>query len=155
MTSVTRRYRFSASHRLHAAGLSDSENERLYGKCNNPYGHGHDYVLEVTCTGVVDESTGSLLPLARLDALVDEKVLRLIAFRNINVDVPQFANLVPTTENLTVVISDVLQQSWTDYIPGSVNLTRIHVQETDRNGFELSLAAAGVTATGWQDRTEV
>ena len=70
MTRLTRRYRFSASHRLHSAELTEAENTRLYGKCNNPFGHGHDYVLEVSVTGEVDPATGLLLPVNRLDRLV-------------------------------------------------------------------------------------
>jgi 6-pyruvoyltetrahydropterin/6-carboxytetrahydropterin synthase len=137
VTFITKRYRFSASHRLHVDSLGQEENARLYGKCNNPYGHGHDYVLEVTCSGSIDPGTGQILPPARLDSLVEQTVLRLLASRNINVDVPQFANMVPTTENLTAVIVDLLQQNWDRSMPGSVRLSRIHVQETDRNGFEV------------------
>ncbi|MBV9084757.1 MAG: 6-carboxytetrahydropterin synthase, partial [Acidobacteriaceae bacterium] len=75
MTTLTRRYRFSASHRLHSQQLSEAENARLYGKCNNPFGHGHDYILEVTVAGPVDEVTGRIVPLHALDALVKHKVL--------------------------------------------------------------------------------
>ncbi|HEX4770073.1 MAG TPA: 6-carboxytetrahydropterin synthase [Bryobacteraceae bacterium] len=147
MTFITRRYRFSASHRLHVEHLSDDENVRLYGKCNNPYGHGHDYVLAVTCAGPVDERTGQIVPPGRLDVLVEHTVLRLLASRNINLDVPQFAGLVPTTENLTSVIADLLQREWQRFIPAAVWLTRIHVQETDRNGFEVLVANASKTKT--------
>jgi 6-pyruvoyltetrahydropterin/6-carboxytetrahydropterin synthase len=137
MIAVTRLYRFSASHRLHIDSLSEEENDRLYGKCNNPYGHGHDYVLEVTCAGAVDETSGLIVPIAQLDRLVHEKVLGLVASRNINLDVPQFATLVPTTENLAIVIAGVLRSGWKEFIPGGAQLRRVHVQETDRNGFEV------------------
>jgi 6-pyruvoyltetrahydropterin/6-carboxytetrahydropterin synthase len=147
MTFITRRYRFSASHRLHLGHLSDQENARLYGKCNNPYGHGHDYVLEVTCAGPIDERTGQVLPPSRLDSLVAQTVLRLLASRNINVDVPQFVKLVPTTENLISVITDILQHEWAAFIPDAVRLTRVHVQETDRNGFEVLVADASENKT--------
>jgi 6-pyruvoyltetrahydropterin/6-carboxytetrahydropterin synthase len=140
VTAITRRYRFSASHRLHVEGLGKEENERLYGKCNNPYGHGHDYVLEVTCAGAVDGDTGLIVPVAQLDTLVQERVLRLLASRNLNADVPQFAAIVPTTENLTEVITHLLERNWTDFIPSGARLTRVHVQETDRNGFEVLVA---------------
>jgi 6-pyruvoyltetrahydropterin/6-carboxytetrahydropterin synthase len=143
MTTVTRRYHFSASHRLHALELSDAENAHLYGKCNNPFGHGHDYTLEVTVSGPVDETNGLVLPLARLDALVHDRVLRLFASRNINLDVPQFAGLVPTTENIALVIADLIQNNWTEYVAGSpARLVRVHLQETERNGFEVLLAAS-------------
>jgi 6-pyruvoyltetrahydropterin/6-carboxytetrahydropterin synthase len=140
MISVTRLYRFSASHRLHLESLSEEDNDRLYGKCNNPYGHGHDYVLEVTCAGAVDEASGLVVPIAQLDRLVHEKVLRLVASRNINLDVPHFAALVPTTENLATVIVSELLRSWSEFIQSGAKLTRVHVQETDRNGFEVMLA---------------
>ncbi|MGI9073084.1 MAG: 6-carboxytetrahydropterin synthase [Bryobacteraceae bacterium] len=142
MMTITRLYRFSASHRLHSPRLSAAENVRLYGKCNNPFGHGHDYVLEVTATGTLDPRTGVLLPLSKLDGLVRETVLQLFAHSNINVDVPQFKHLVPTTENVALVIADLLQQNWDAYL-GEVpaRLHRVHIQETERNGFEVLLNA--------------
>jgi len=142
MTTITRLYRFSASHRLHSAGLSTAENVELYGKCNNPFGHGHDYVLEVTAAGELDQQTGLLLPISRLDRLVDETILQRFAYRNINEEVPQFKHLVPTTENLVLVITELLQQSWEAYLGGvPARLHRVHIQETDRNGFEIVLDA--------------
>jgi 6-pyruvoyltetrahydropterin/6-carboxytetrahydropterin synthase len=140
MTTLTRLYRFSASHRLHSPALGEPENARLYGKCNNPFGHGHDYVLEVTTTGTVDPATGLILPLTKLDRLVQEKILQLFANRNLNLDVPEFAQLVPTTENIALTIARLLEQHWNTYLgPIAARLSRIHVQETDRNGFEVLL----------------
>jgi len=142
MITLTRRYRFSASHRLHSHLLSASENAELYGKCNNPFGHGHDYVLEVTASGEVDPVTGLILQIARLDRLVNEKVLKMFAWRNINLDVAQFADLVPTTENIAVVITDLLKDHWTAYLGHTrARLVRVHIQETERNGFEVLLRA--------------
>jgi 6-pyruvoyltetrahydropterin/6-carboxytetrahydropterin synthase len=141
-TSLTRLYRFSASHRLHLGQLSEDENTRLYGKCNNPFGHGHDYVLEVTAEGAPDSKTGQIVRIADLDSLVHNCVLRLFADRNINLDVPQFRELVPTTENIGKVISELLRNNWETYISGSGKLRRVHVQETDRNGFEVWVPAA-------------
>lgn len=138
-TTVTKLYRFAASHRLHLAQLSEEENTTLYGKCNNPFGHGHDYILEVTAEGPVDRETGYILRAAELDALVQNCVLSLFEHRNINLDVPQFRDLVPTTENIAGVIAEILDQNWTRYIAGSSRLARVHVQETDRNGFEVRL----------------
>jgi 6-pyruvoyltetrahydropterin/6-carboxytetrahydropterin synthase len=140
--TVTRLYRFSASHRLHSPRLSAAENIRVYGKCNNLFGHGHDYVLEVTAAGNLDPGTGLLLPLSKLDRLVHETVLQLFAYSNINVDVSQLKHLVPTTENVALVIADLLQQNWDAYL-GEVpaRLHRVHIQETDRNGFEVLLNA--------------
>jgi 6-pyruvoyltetrahydropterin/6-carboxytetrahydropterin synthase len=143
MTTLTRRYRFSASHRLHSAALSGNENDRIYGKCNNPFGHGHDYVLEVTASGVVDPSTGRLLRIAVLDRLVEEKILRRFSNRNLNLDLPEFARLVPTTENLAITIAKLLEEHWPTYLAGSsARLSRVHIQETDRNSFEVCLPVA-------------
>lgn len=140
MMTMTRRYRFSASHRLHSPLLSDSENEQLYGKCNNPFGHGHDYVLEVTVTGKVDERTGLFCPLQVLDRLVQEKVLNVFSHRDVNRDIPQFTKLVPTTENIAAVVLDLLEAQWETYLGSRVKLYRVHIQETDRNGFEVFAA---------------
>lgn len=138
--TVTRIYRFSASHRLHSAELSESENARLYGKCNNPFGHGHDYVLEVTVAGELDKATGLIVPLPVLDRFVQDIVLRQFAWRNVNLDVPQFARLVPTTENMALVIRDLLNKHWNRYFGDTrARLHRVHIQETDRNGFEVLL----------------
>lgn len=142
MTTLTRLYHFSASHRLHVPQFSEEQNETLYGKCNNPYGHGHDYVLEVTLSGPVDHSTGLICPLPVLDRLVQENVLRVVAHRNLNRDLPQFSALVPTTENLTAVVAELLQTNWAATFRSGVKLHRVHIQETDRNGFEVFAARA-------------
>jgi len=140
MISLTRRYRFSASHRLQSSRLTPAENVRLFGKCNNPYGHGHDYVLEVTAAGEADPVTGLLLPIADLDRLVDQRVLRTFAWRNINLDLPQFEKLIATTENVALVIVDLLQQHWRQYLSRTpARLSRVYIQETERNGFEVLL----------------
>jgi 6-pyruvoyltetrahydropterin/6-carboxytetrahydropterin synthase len=142
MTSLTRRYRFSASHRLHSAQLNEQENARLYGKCNNPFGHGHDYVLEVSASGEVDERTGLLLSLAELDELVEREVLQLFRYRNLNLDLPYFTELVPTTEHIALVIAKILGEKWTAYVAAaSARLARVHIQETDRNSFEVRLGS--------------
>lgn len=141
-TTVTRLYRFSASHRLHSPALSTAENRTVYGKCNNPFGHGHDYVLEVTAAGDLDRQTGQLLPISKLDQLVHETILQRFAYSNINVDLPQFEHLVPTTENVILVISGLLQQNWESYLAGvPARLRRVHIRETDRNSFEVRLHA--------------
>src|SRR5512138_2689271 len=99
---VTRRYRFSASHRLHAPGLGDEENRRVYGKCNNPFGHGHNYVLDVTAQGPLDPATGRAADPAQLDAFVRREILDAMDHRNLNTEVPAFAGSPPTSENLAV-----------------------------------------------------
>ena len=92
MIRLTRRYRWPASHRLHSDALSEEQNWKLYGKCNNPYGHGHDYVLEVSVTGEVDARTGQVARRETLDALVESSVLNDFAHKNLNQDVPDFAD---------------------------------------------------------------
>ena len=111
MISVTRRYRFPASHRLHASHLTDAQNRELYGKCNNPYGHGHDYILEVAAMGEIDPESGLIVPTGHLDRLVTEQALRLFAYRYINIDVPAFRVLAPTTENVLLYIADLLEST--------------------------------------------
>ncbi|HSU58706.1 MAG TPA: 6-carboxytetrahydropterin synthase [Bryobacteraceae bacterium] len=143
MMTLARRYRFSASHRLHSPELSDAANSRVYGKCNNPFGHGHDYVLEIAVTGPVDPRTGLIISTSALDRFVRLHILQLFANRNINADLPQFARLVATTENIALVIAGLIQQHWAasfGAIPARVQ--RVHVQETRRNGFEVILPAA-------------
>ena len=143
MIAVTRCYRFSASHRLHLESLSEQQNTELYGKCNNPFGHGHNYRLEVSVAGPVHQLTGQMIPLGQLDKLVQEHVLSSLEHHNLNVDVPQMTHLVPTTENLLRVVTDLLQQHWGDYIPGAARLYRVYIQETDRNGFSTLLSENG------------
>lgn len=127
-----RRYRFAASHRLHRADLSDAENMQLYGKCNNPYGHGHNYVLEVSWAGDIDPQTGMIANLADLDAFVDHEVLQVFDQVSLNEDVSEFANIVPTTENVCMDIFRRLQS-----FPGA-KLKRVRVEETSNNSFEYT-----------------
>ena len=143
-TELTRRYRFSASHRLHSPELTELENAEIYGKCNNPYGHGHDYVLDVTAAGEPHPATGLSLPLAHLDRLVTENVLTLFAYRYINKDVRAFRTQIPTTENVARYIAELLENNWRRYIFNSgARLSRIRLQETDRNSFEILLGTPG------------
>jgi 6-pyruvoyltetrahydropterin/6-carboxytetrahydropterin synthase len=134
---VTRSYRFAASHRLHAPQLSDEENRQLYGKCNNPYGHGHNYVLEVTARGPLDGS-GRALDTGRLDQLVDRQVLAPFSHRSLNLDVNSFAGRVPTSENLAAEICRRLKENWGAAFPGEwPRLERVRIAETARNIFEV------------------
>src|SRR6516165_2184453 len=123
---LTRRYRFAASHRLHADALSEEENRRLYGKCNNPYGHGHDYVLEVTVEGAPDAS-GQIADRAALDGLVRDHVLSRLDHMNLNQDLREFKTLVPTTENLASFIEKMLLEYWN--LPA--RLARLRISETE------------------------
>ena len=129
---LTRRYRFSASHRLDVPSYSPEQNRRLFGKCNNPYGHGHDYVLDVTVEGSPDAS-GQLVNRGALDALIASQVLHRFEHKNLNIDVPELVGIVPTTENLAFAIRNVIASEWS--LPS--RLQRIRVSETERNIFEL------------------
>lgn len=138
LVRLTRRYRFSASHRLHSAGLTDVENRAVYGKCNNPFGHGHDYVIDVTIRGELDPRLGRLMSVDQLDAFVQRTVVGALAHRNLNVDVPEFAALVPTTENLARVTAARLSAAWPLAFPESAALPeKVRIWETKRNIFEV------------------
>ena len=126
-----RRYTLSASHRLHADALTDEENRAAYGKCNNPHGHGHNYVVEVLVGGAVDEATGMVIDLAALDAVVQAKIVARFDHRNLNLD-PVFERQVPTTENLCRTAFELLQ----DALPAG-QLECVRVEETENNFFEF------------------
>jgi 6-pyruvoyltetrahydropterin/6-carboxytetrahydropterin synthase len=135
---VTRRYAFPASHRLHSPRLSEEENRQLYGKCNNPYGHGHNYEVEVSACGPADERTGLAVDTARLDGLVAREVLDPFSHRNLNLDVNSFTAIVPTSENLAVEICRRLKQNWSSAFPGEwPRLEKVRIAETPRNIFEI------------------
>jgi 6-pyruvoyltetrahydropterin/6-carboxytetrahydropterin synthase len=127
---LTRRYMFSASHRLHSDSMSEAENAATYGKCNNPYGHGHNYTLEVTVSGPVDESTGMVCNLMDLDFFVQREVLERFDHQNLNTIV-EFARTVPTTENLCIVVYDILQRGFRH-----AHLEKVRFEETMMNSFE-------------------
>ena len=135
---VTRRYRFAASHRLHSDAFTDDQNRDFYGKCSNPYGHGHDYILDVTAMGPVHERSGQVVHIPSLDALVSEQVLADFDHRYLNADLGDFQTLVPTSENIIRVIEQRLSARWRDVFPGQwPRLDRIRLRETKRNVFEL------------------
>lgn len=138
MLRLTRRYRFCASHRLHSPALSEAENRELYGKCNNPHGHGHDYLLEITVAGPLETKTGKLVNVTQMDCLVDESILRSMDHRDLNSEVPEFAHMVPTSENLALAIGRRLNESWTAcFGSGGPQLDNVRLHETRRNRFEL------------------
>jgi 6-pyruvoyltetrahydropterin/6-carboxytetrahydropterin synthase len=130
--SITRRYRFAASHRLHTARLSEDENQRVYGKCANPHGHGHNYVVEITLAGPVNPQTGMIANLAELDAFVGEKVIEPFDHRYLNEEVAEFQQAVPTTENLCREIFRRVAR-----FPQAA-LERVRVEETGSNSFECT-----------------
>lgn len=129
---LTRRYMFSASHRLHSDAMSDEENAATYGKCNNPYGHGHNYALEVTVSGPVDERTGMVCNLEDLDGFVQSEILEHFDHQNLNT-LPDFAQRVPTTENLCIAIYDILQRGFRH-----AHLEKVRFEETMMNSFEYA-----------------
>jgi 6-pyruvoyltetrahydropterin/6-carboxytetrahydropterin synthase len=127
-----RRYRFAASHRLHTDHLSEEENARIFGKCANPYGHGHNYLLEISVSGDVDPATGMIANLADLDSFVEREVIEVFDCRSLNEDVAAFQKTVPTTENLCLEIFERLKG-----FP-KAKLERVRVQETTNNSFEYA-----------------
>jgi 6-pyruvoyltetrahydropterin/6-carboxytetrahydropterin synthase len=129
---LTRRYIFSASHRLHNDGMSDQENSAVYGKCNNPHGHGHNYALEVTVSGQVDAKTGMICNLVDLDEAVRREILERFDHENLNA-CPEFKSLVPTTENLSEVIFNILKQT-----SKPAHLEMVRLEETMMNSFEYA-----------------
>jgi len=138
MTHVTRRYKFAASHRLNSDRFSGHENRELYGKCNNPHGHGHDYVLEVRVTGPLDPLSGRVVNVSALDRLVAEQVVQDFDHKYMNADVREFQEVVPTSENILRVIEERLAAHWQFVFPGDgPRLEAIRLRETKRNLFEL------------------
>ena len=128
---LTRRYPFAASHRLHSSQLSEEANREAYGKCNHPHGHGHNYYLEVTVSGAVAPETGMVCDLEALDTVVRREVLDRFDHQNLNL-LADFASAVPTTENVTLRIQQILAQTT---LPAK--LESIRVEETSNNSFEL------------------
>ena len=129
---LTRRYIFSASHRLHRDDWNPEENRAIYGKCNNPHGHGHNYALEVTVSGQVDPATGMVCNLVDLDEAVKREVLERFDHVNLNLS-PEFSSDVPTTENLSARIFEILKQHFK-----AAHLEKIRLEETAMNSFEYS-----------------
>jgi 6-pyruvoyltetrahydropterin/6-carboxytetrahydropterin synthase len=129
---LSRRYLFSASHRLHSDRMTAEENRVTFGKCNNPYGHGHNYRLEVTVSGPVDERTGMVCNLVDLDGFVEKEVLSRYDLENLNT-LQEFAKNVPTTENLCVEIFDILKRGFPH-----AHLERVRLEETMMNSFEYA-----------------
>ena len=137
MFRLTRQYRFAASHRLHSPALSELQNQELYGKCSHPYGHGHNYVVEVTARGPLDRY-GRTLDVGTLDELVRRQVLSEFDHRNLNTEVGRFADEVPTSENLAVEICRRLKANWRAVFPGEwPKLDKVRIGETRKNIFEV------------------
>ena len=130
---VTRRVHFSAAHRLHSPALSDEENRRIFGLCNSPNWHGHNYELDVTVEGRPDPVTGYVVDLG-LVRQAAESVIGDLDHRNLNLDVPWLADTIPSTENLVVAIWERLEPR----LPAGGSLVRLVLWETPRNSAEYS-----------------
>ncbi len=126
---LSRRYHFSASHRLHVDTLSPEENRATFGKCNNPFGHGHNYVVEVTLSGHVDATTGMVTNLADLDGFARTNLIDLFDHANLNTLEP-FLDRVSTTENLSVEVWHIFSAY------PHAKLVRVHIEETGNNSFD-------------------
>jgi 6-pyruvoyltetrahydropterin/6-carboxytetrahydropterin synthase len=137
MIHMTQSFEFSASHRLHCPELSDSENERIFGKCSNPNGHGHNYVLEVTVSGVPDAETGRVIELRRFQQIVNERVIERLDHKHLNLDCEEFANLNPSVENIARVICALLDGAFTP-----ARLRQVRVWETPKTYAEVAPGAA-------------
>ena len=149
---LTRRYRFSASHRLHSEHLSPEQNREVYGKCNNPYGHGHDYVMDVTVRGDVEPATGRLISVDALDHFIHAVVLAKFDRRNLNAEVSEFRTVVPTTEMLARVIARRLSDAWPVALSGSAGrIEKLRIWETPNNIFDVCLdAPARLESEGYE-----
>lgn len=130
--NLTRGYQFSAAHRLHSNAMSDEENYQVFGKCNNPYGHGHNYELEVTVSGTPDRRTGMIIDLSQLDRIVNEEVIDKFDHKHLNQEVPPFDELNPTSENVAKVIYERLSPR----LSALVNFDKVLLRETPRSFFE-------------------
>lgn len=133
VAELSRRYRFSASHRLHVDQLGTERNRELFGKCNNPFGHGHNYTLQITLKGPVDGETGMVVNLGELDGYVRQTVLERFDLVNLNHD-PAFAACVPSTENLAMVVWQLLLPFAAQHAP--TQLRRVRLEETRNNAFD-------------------
>lgn len=131
MVYLTKVYEFSSAHRLHSHVLSDEENRDIFGKCNNPAGHGHNYVLEVTVKGDVDPRTGLVAGLDFLDEVIQKQVYARFDYKHLNLDTPEFERLNPTSENFVKVLWDVLEPNLRP-----VALYRLRLRETPKNHFD-------------------
>lgn len=134
MVRLSQKFEFSAAHRLHNAAVSDAENARLFGKCNNPHGHGHNYELQVTVVGEAD-ATGSVVDIPRLEQLVVATVIDRFDHRNLNIELPEFQDLNPTVENIARVIYRLLNPKLKE---AGMTLAGVTVWETPKTFCEYT-----------------
>src|SRR5438445_135087 len=132
MVYLTRKAEFSASHYYHNPEFTPEENQRIFGKCNNPHGHGHNYAVEVTVAGRVDPRTGMVCNLVDLDSFVHEKILERFGHQNLNT-LEEFQGTVPTTENLCVEVFEILERDF-----HHAEVEKVRIEETMLNSFEYA-----------------
>lgn len=131
IVTITRRLHFNAAHRVYNPALSDAENDALFGKCNNPNWHGHNYVLDVSVTGPIDERTGYVMDLASIKQIVEREVVSKVDHRNFNIEVDFMRGVIPTTENIVVQMWRVLEPAL-----APARLSRLVLWETPNNYVE-------------------
>ena len=136
MVYVTRKAHFNASHRLHNPDKSDEWNKRVFGKCNNPNWHGHNYIIEVTVVGQPDPETGYVIDLGRLKKIIKEKVIEPCDHKNLNIEVPFLDGIIPSTENLCKAFFNELKDEIEQSSENNPTLYSVHLQETERNSAE-------------------
>ncbi len=132
MVSVTESFEFAASHRLYCPSMSEEENRALFGKCANPNGHGHNYVVEVTVRGTPHAATGRIVDLQEMESIVKERVVDRFDHKHLNLDCPEFANLNPSVENITTVIWELLDRRFEP-----ARLAKVRVWETPKTYAEI------------------
>ena len=130
---VTRTVEFNAAHRLYNPELSEEENLKIYGKCSNVNGHGHNYELEITVSGNVDPATGFLLDMKELKSVLDKEIMNRFDHKNLNHDVDELKNTVPSTEVLAVTVWDILTVALQRYINRGITLHEVTIHETRKN----------------------
>lgn len=128
-TTVNVKVYFEAAHRLHNSAMPDEWNQRVYGKCNNPHGHGHNYVLEVAVDGEPNPETGYLMDMKDLKEIIRRVVVNDVDHRHLNIEIPWLAGIIPTSENLARVFYDRIEPE----LPDDIRLAAVTVHETDRN----------------------
>jgi 6-pyruvoyltetrahydropterin/6-carboxytetrahydropterin synthase len=133
MVYVTRRAHFSAAHRLFNPAFSDADNERIFDKCNNPNGHGHNYTVDVTVAGRINPDTGYVIDLKELSRIIEDEILAHVDHKHLNYDVEFLRGVIPTAENIAVVFWKILEKK----IP-SGHLVRIKIWESENNAAEYT-----------------
>ena len=131
--TVTRRLRFNAAHRVYNPAFSDAENDATFGKCNNPNWHGHNYTLDVSVEGTIDDATGYVIDLGKLREIVEREVVDVVDHRNFNLDVDFMRGVIPTSENIIVAFWKIIEPA-----VAPAKLKRLILWETENNYVEYS-----------------